>query len=294
MSGMGTDWKEKLWNREGWEGGGDLGHPPPPKKKKKKKKITPKDQTLCNLRLSRGTFSENINQLFRSSPPPTGTTSVTTRWRPPHTRTTHPLPHFRTSNDWSPPQAPSNSSAHSPLVASKPKIRSYEVWNQDQELQRNELPRADAVQAFFFFFFFYLLTDFHFQLNWSSFVKWPSSYCRQQDQMCGQRQSSYIHTKLYGSPVIYTPNSTAVQLHTRQTLRQSSYIHTKLYGSPVTYTPNSTAVQLHTSQTLRQSSYIHAKLYGSPVTYTPNSTAVQLHTHQTLRQQGGTGEDSHI
>ena len=126
-------------------------------------------------------------------------------------------------------------------------------------------------------------------------------FCRQQEQTCGQRQSSYtpnsttvqLHTKLYGSPAThqtlrqssYTPNSTAVQLHTK-TLRQSSY------------TPNSMTVELHTKlydsrathQTLRQSSY------------TPNSTAVRLHTklydsratHQTLQQQGGTGEDGYI
>ena len=112
---------------------------------------------------------------------------------------------------------------------------------------------------------------------------------------CVANSSPATHQTLRQSS--YTPNSTAVQLHTKlygglvthQTLRQSSYtpnstavqLHTKLYGGPVThqtlrqssYTPNSTAVQLHT------------KLYGSPVThqtlrqssYTPNSTAAKRH-----------------
>ena len=79
-------------------------------------------------------------------------------------------------------------------------------------------------------------------------------FCRQQEQMRGQRQSSY------------TPNSMAVQLHTK--LYSSPATHQTLWQS--SYTPNSTAVQLHT------------KLYGSPA------------THQTLQQQGGTGKDSYI
>ena len=97
----------------------------------------------------------------------------------------------------------------------------------------------------------------------------------------------------------YTPNSTAVQLHTElygspathRTLRQSSYTPNSLYGSPAThrtlrqssYTPNSTAVQLHT------------ELYCSPAThrtirqssYTPNSTAAERNwrerTHSSCR-----------
>ena len=58
---------------------------------------------------------------------------------------------------------------HTPLVTSKPKVRSCDVWNQDQELQYHKTAHQ-CVPGFFS-----LLTNFHFQLNWScSFVKWPS------------------------------------------------------------------------------------------------------------------------
>ena len=103
-----------------------------------------------------------INSAFSSVPPPTGTTSVTTRWGPPH---------LKTSNDWSPPQAPSNSRPHSSLVASKPKV----LWRMKSRsltaTSRKQAPMRSRLQ---------FLTNFHLQLNWySSSVKCPlSSYWR--------------------------------------------------------------------------------------------------------------------
>ena len=49
-------------------------------------------------------------------------------------------PHTSTSNDWLPPQASSNSHAHSSLIASKSKVRFCEIWKQDLELQHDETP----------------------------------------------------------------------------------------------------------------------------------------------------------
>ena len=95
-----------------------------------RKKFTPKDHNVCNLRLSRSHFYVNKVSC-------------------PHCHWLEPpqwCPH--TLNDWSPQQAPSNSSAHSPLVTSKLKVRSCNVCNQDQELQHHETAHQ-CVPGFF-------------------------------------------------------------------------------------------------------------------------------------------------
>ena len=55
---------------------------------------------------------------------------------------------FRTSNDWSPSQTPSNSCMHLPLITSKPKVRSC-----DDEIKINNCnitkPCTDIFKAFF-------------------------------------------------------------------------------------------------------------------------------------------------
>ena len=68
----------------------------------KKSPPPPQNIKICGI----WGYPEIIKLTLLSAPPPTGPTSMTTRWKPPH---------FNTSNDWSLPQAPSNSRAHSPL-----------------------------------------------------------------------------------------------------------------------------------------------------------------------------------
>ena len=138
---------------------------------------------------------------------------MTTRWRPPH---------FRTSNDWSSPHAASNSSAHSPLVTSKLKVRSCDVWNQDQELQYHKTAHW-CIPGFFYF-----LTNFHFQLNWScSFVKWPSYWwvCH----CLGLHSSFFV---LFWKPHIQTVLSVPLAFHVSDQLDQYGYcllISTAIY-----------------------------------------------------------------
>ena len=94
-----------------------------------------------------------INSTFSLAPP-------LTRWKPPH---------FKTSNDWSPPQTPSNSYTLSPFIVSKLKVRSCNVWNQDQKLLQNLRTTHWCVQASFphkfslpsqLVFFFHKLASF--------------------------------------------------------------------------------------------------------------------------------------
>ena len=85
---------------------------------------------------------------------------------------------------------------HTPLVTSKPKVRSCDVWNQDQELQYHKTAHLSVPG------FFYLLTNFHFQLNWScSFVKWPSYWwvCH-----CLGLHSSFVLFIFFWKPHIQT------------------------------------------------------------------------------------------
>ena len=135
---MGIDLKGKLWNL-----GGSGGIPPPPPRK------CPPQKIQIYAIYPEVIFME-INSTFLSAPLPTGTTSVTTRWKPPR---------FKTSNDWLPPQAPSYSHTHSPLITAKLKSRSLTA--------RNQAPMCSKL---------HFLINFHFQLNWySSSVKWPPS-----------------------------------------------------------------------------------------------------------------------
>ena len=117
------------------------------------KKFTPTDQIWCNLRLSRGHFME-IKSAFLSTLPPTGTTSVMTRWR---------SPHFKTMNNWPPSQVSSNLSTHSPLVTFKLNVRSgsamYEIKNcnimkpHTDSFQASLTPHKPSLPAQLVFFF---------------------------------------------------------------------------------------------------------------------------------------------
>ena len=72
MSGMGTDLNEKLWNL----GQGVLGHAPP-------KKISPQKIKIYAIWGYPEVFYMEIKWTFLSARPLTGTTSMTTRWKPP-------------------------------------------------------------------------------------------------------------------------------------------------------------------------------------------------------------------
>ena len=64
----------------------------------------------------------NTGTLFLPAPPPIGTTSVTTMWRPPH---------LRTSSYGSPPTAPSDLHVHTPLPLHLYLVRSGDVSPQE-------------------------------------------------------------------------------------------------------------------------------------------------------------------
>ena len=107
-TGMGINFKEKLWNLARPGAG-----PSPDPQKIPPKKI--KIYAIIRSFLWKSTFSSTL--------PPTGTTSVTSRWKPPHFN-------FKISNSWSSSQAPANSRVQSSLV-SELEVRSCDVWNQD-------------------------------------------------------------------------------------------------------------------------------------------------------------------
>ena len=69
VTGMEIDFKEKVWNL------GLQGHTPPPPKKKK---------ILRSESMQTEAIFMEINSTFSSTPPPSETTSVTTRWKTPH------------------------------------------------------------------------------------------------------------------------------------------------------------------------------------------------------------------
>ena len=111
IAGMRTDSKEKLWNLVGSEG------TPPPSRKYHHQMIK-----IYAIWWNSEVIFMEINPTFFVCSATDGTSSVTTRQKPIQ---------FMSSNNWSPQQAPSNSSAHSPLVTAKLKVRSCNIWNQD-------------------------------------------------------------------------------------------------------------------------------------------------------------------
>ena len=82
---------ELIWKKN-WNLGGP-GHAPPPPPPPENSP----PQNLCNMWLPCGHFYENIFIYFYSH-----CHQLVTRWKPPH---------FKTSNDWSPPQTPSDTCA---------------------------------------------------------------------------------------------------------------------------------------------------------------------------------------
>ena len=126
--------------------------PPPPGKFLKRSKSMQSEAIL-----SSSYFYRNKSN-FSSTPPPPGTTSVTTRWK---------SPHFKTLNDWLPPQPPSNSHVHYPLIISKLKVRSCDISRSKTAKSQNRVPMRSRL---------HFPTNFHLMVNWYSYsIKWPPS-----------------------------------------------------------------------------------------------------------------------